>query len=95
MARSPSVPLTWSTPPSTLYGLVRDDPRIVPPLGRVPRIALDRELGRLALDDAPPPVAEAEQLVAVDDLALPHGRPQHGVQTRAVAPAREHADAHS
>jgi hypothetical protein len=37
MARSAKVCFTRSTPPSTLYGLVREDPRMVPPLGSVPR----------------------------------------------------------
>ncbi len=31
--------LTFSTPSSTLYTLVRDDPRIVPPRCRIPRVA--------------------------------------------------------
>ena len=33
-----SVSLTRSTPPSTLYGFVRDVPSTVPPRGRVPRM---------------------------------------------------------
>jgi len=43
MATSASMPLparvalTASGPPSTLYGLVRDEPRMVPPRGSVPR----------------------------------------------------------
>ena len=41
-----------------------------------------------------PPVAEPEQLVAVDHLPLAHHRAQHGVEPGAVAPSGEHPDAH-
>ena len=35
--------LIRSTPPSTLNGLVREEPRIVPPRGRMPRTSVDAE----------------------------------------------------
>ena len=44
MAMSASIPalakfsLIFSTPPSILNGFVRDDPRIVPPRGKIPRV---------------------------------------------------------
>ena len=57
--------LMRSTPPSILNGLVRDEPRIVPPRGRMPRTCVDAERHGVALERAPPAVAEADELVAV------------------------------
>ena len=83
-----------STPPSILNGLVRDDPRIVPPRGSVPRIAwMSRRTGA-ALDHALPAVEEPDDLVVPCVVALADDRPHDGVQPRAVTSTREHPDAH-
>ena len=74
-ALAPSVSSTLATPPSVLYGFVRDVPRIVPPRCRSPRVVGDGELDGLALDDAAPAVAEADEVVAVA-RPRPCGRPR-------------------
>ena len=83
-----------STPPSTLNGLVRDEPRMVPPRGRMPRTAATSSGHRQALERALPAVAEADELVAVLLHALAHDGPDHRVETGAVAAAGQHSDAH-
>ena len=66
----------------------------VPPRGSVPRMRSTSSGIVPVLDDAPPAVAEADELVAVVALALAHDGPDHGVQARAVAAAGEHSDPH-
>ena len=46
----------------------------------------------LVLHHPPPPVAEAEESVAVVALTLAHDRPEDGVQAGAVTAAGEHSD---
>ena len=55
---------------------------------------LDRQRHRAPLAHAVPRVEEADELVAVDPLALAHDGPDHGVQPGAVAAAGEDADSH-
>ena len=93
-SRSARVASTRSGPPSILNGLVRDEPRIVPPRGRVPRSACDVEGHAVAVDDAAPPVEETDQLVAVMALALADHGPHDGVQAWAVAPTGQHRHLH-
>ena len=83
-----------STPPSILIGLVRDEPRIVPPRGRMPRTCGDVERHGEALERALPAVAEADELVAVLGHALADDRADDRVETGAVAATGEHSDAH-
>ena len=87
-------PCTASTPPSILNGLVRDEPSIVPPRGSDAPHGLDVERPGVAVDDAPPAVEEADELVAVGALALADDRPHHGVEAGAVTAAGQHRDAH-
>jgi hypothetical protein len=54
----------------------------------------DGQVDGLALDHAPPAVAEADEVVPVDALALPDDRPDDGVEARTVAAAGQHADPH-
>ncbi len=54
----------------------------------------DAERLRQAFERAFPAVPEADELVTVDGDALADHRPDHRVQTGAVAAAGEHADAH-
>ena len=54
----------------------------------------DGELDGLAVEHAPPAVAEPDDLVAVHAFALAHDGPDHRVEARAVAAAGEHPDAH-
>ena len=93
-SRSARVASTRSGPPSILNGLVRDEPRIVPPRGRVPRSSWTSRGIAVAVDDAAPAVAEAEQGVAVVALALADHGPQDGVQAWAVAPTGQHRHLH-
>ena len=84
-----------STPPSTLNGLVRDEPRMVPPRGRMPRTSGDAQRHGQALERALPAVAEPDELVAVDPDALADDGPDDRVQAGAVAAAGQHSDAHA
>ena len=61
-------------------GSCRDEPSTVPPRGRLPRMTCDVERHRAALDHAPPSVEEADELVAVDGLALAHHGPDDRVE---------------
>ena len=83
-----------STPPSILNGLVREEPRMVPPRGRMPRHCCDAELHGQPLERAPPAVAEADELEAVVADALADDRPDDRVETGAVAATGQHSDAH-
>ena len=92
--RSAIVAATSSTPEGVSNGL----PRLVPEHRAAPgqRAAhrLDGQRHRLAGPDAVPRVEEADDLVAVDTLALAHDGPDDGVQPRAVAAPGEHTDSH-
>ena len=56
--------------------------------------AVDGELDGLAVDHAAPSVAEPHQLVAVHAFALAHDGADDRVQSRTVAAAGEHPNAH-
>ena len=94
--RRPRPASAWirSGPPSTLNGLVREEPRIVPPRGRMPRTGSTSSGPASPVERAPPAVAEADELVPVGRDALAHDRPDDRVQPGAVAAAGEHADPH-
>ena len=83
-----------STPPSILNGLVRDEPRIVPPRGRVPRMASTSSGRGLALEHAAPAVEEPDELVAEGALALADDGPHDRVQAGAVAATGQHGHPH-
>ncbi len=84
---------TASTPPSTLYGLVRVVPTIVPPRGRIPEIS-ERPSGWKVCSIMPrQPVAHADHLVAVRPRA-PRDRADHRIEAGAVAATGEDADTH-
>ena len=55
---------------------------------------MDVERHRAVLDDTPPPVEEAHELVAVDRLALAHDCSDHRVQSWAVAATGQQSDSH-
>ena len=55
---------------------------------------LDRERHRATFADAVPGVEESDEFVAVEALALPHRRPDDGVETGTVASSGEHPYAH-
>ena len=86
--------LIRSTPPSILNGLVREEPRIVPPRGRMPRHCVDAQRHGHALERAAPAVAEADEVEAVLLHALADDGPDDGVQAGAVAATGEYSDAH-
>ncbi len=100
IAISPSTPSAArfsairSAPPSSAKGLVREEPRIVPPRGRMPRTSGTPSGRAVALQRTAPAVAVADELVPVAFDPLADDRPDHRVQSRAVAAAGEHADAH-
>ena len=71
-----------STPPSTFSGLVRDEPRIVPPRGRMPRTDSARRARAVALERPAPAVTEADEVVPVARDALAHDGADHCVQAR-------------
>ena len=50
-----------STPPSSLYGFVRDVPRIVPPRGRSPEISRGPSGVELVFDQSAPPVPHSRR----------------------------------
>src|SRR5262249_12222416 len=54
----------------------------------------DTERATVALEGTSPAVAVTEELVPVISHALTDDRPDHGVQSRAVASTGEHADPH-
>ncbi len=83
-----------STPPSSLYGLVRDEPRMVPPRDRMSVDVVQAERPGEPLDRALPAVAEADELVAVGVDPLGHDRPDDCIEAGAVAAAGQHADSH-
>ena len=83
-----------SMPPSILNGLVREVPRMVPPRGRMPRTVGTSRGIVIALERPLPAVAEADELVAVLAHAAAHDRTDDRVESGAVAPASENADAH-
>ena len=85
---------TSSTPVGVSNGLPRFVPSTVPPRGSVPRIDSIVEGHRAPLAHAVPRVEEADQLVAVDPLALADDGPDHGVEPGAVASAGEDPDSH-
>ena len=89
-----SVSLTASTPPSILYGFVRDVPRMVPPLGRMPRQCSMLSGQREVLGQALPAVTESDEGVAVLDFAFADHGPDNGIEPRAVATAGQHSDSH-
>ncbi len=89
------LPAPGSTPPSTLYGFVRDVPRMVPPRGRMPRMKCDVERASCGPRSTPrQPSMEADELVAVDRLALAHDGSDHRVEPRAVAATGQQSDSH-
>ena len=100
MAISASTPLAarlsliLSTPFSILNGLVREDFRIVPPRGRMPRTCATPSSVVIALQRPAPAVEEADELEAVLGHALADDGADDRVQARAVATASEHSDAH-
>ena len=93
--RSARLSLICSTPPSTLNGLVREEPRIVPPRGQDPAHLLDAELAGEALERALPAVAEADELEAVLLDALADDGADDGVEPGAVAASGEDSDSHA
>ena len=82
-------------PPSSLNGFVREEPRIVPPRGRMPRTSGIPSGLRVALERAAPAVAKADELMPVLADALAHDRADHGVQPGAIAAARENSESHA
>ncbi len=55
---------------------------------------MDVERHRAVLDDTPPPVEEAHEVVVVDRLALSHDCSDHRVQSWAVAATGQQSDSH-
>lgn len=95
MPCSLSVARTAATPPSILYGLVRDVPRMVPAPGQNAATLLDVERASQVLGQAPPVVTESDEAVAMLDFAFAHDGPDDGIKPRAVvATAGQHADSH-
>ena len=92
--RSANVAATSSTP----VGRVERAAPLGAEHGAAPRQRaahrLDRQRHRPPLAHAVPGVEEADELVAVDALALAHDGADDGVQAGAVAATGEHADAH-
>ena len=84
-----------SAPPSSLKGLVREEPRIVPPLGQDATHLRDAERPAVPLERAAPAVAIADELVAVLPHPLADDRANHRVQPRAVAASGENAYPHA
>ncbi len=73
---------------------MRDVPRIVPPRWIRPRVRGERQLDRVVVEDAAPAVTEAQDLMTVETVALADHGADDRVETRAVASARQHTDAH-
>ena len=102
----PPMTMSASRPRSAIVAATSSTPRRrverAAPLGAEHRAAarqraahrLDRQRHRAPLAHAVPGVEEADELVAVDPLALAHDGPDHGVQTGAVAATGEDADSH-
>ena len=61
---------------------------------KAPPHEVDVERHRAILDDTPPPVEEAHELVVVDRLALSHDCSDHRVQSWAVAATGQQSDSH-
>ena len=79
---------------SARSGLVRDEPRMVPPRGRMPRTACDVQRDRVTLQRPAPAVAESDELEPVLRHSLADHGPDHCVQPGAVSAAGEHSDSH-
>ena len=84
---------TASTPPSSLYGFVREVPTIVPPRGRIPEICGSAERLEELVDHPAPAFPDADHLVAVRPRA-PRDRADDRVQAGTVAAAGEDSDSH-
>ena len=84
---------TASTPPSTLYGFVREVPRIVPPRGSRPGDLAAAERLEDPVDEPAPALAHADDLVPARERP-PRDRPDDRVQPGAVAAAGEDSDLH-
>ena len=91
---SRKVSTTRCGPSGWSYGLPRRVPSSVPPFGNMPRSERHVEVHRAAVQHTVPRVEEADQLVAVDLLALADDGPDDGVESGAVAAAGEDADTH-
>ncbi len=86
-ASSPSagaVARTRSAPSSVAKGLVRDVPRMVPPLGQNGPAPVGVERDGVAFDETPPAVDDADELVAVMDGTSDHHGPDHRIQSGTV-----------
>ena len=82
---------TASTPPSSLYGFVRDVPRIVPPRGSSPEISRGPSGCEAPVDEPAPALAHADHLVAAQ-LGAAGDRADDRVQAGRVAAAGEDPD---
>ena len=84
---------TRSGPSSYLKGLVREERRMVPPRGRIPRVD---SIGLLVgvLERAAPAVPEADDRVPVTVDPAADDRPDDRVETGAISAPREHPDPH-
>jgi hypothetical protein len=86
MPCSLSVARTAATPPSILYGLVRDVPRMVPAPGQNAATLLDVERASQVLGQAPPAVTESDEAVAMLDFAFAHDGPDDGIKPGQSSP---------
>ena len=82
------------TPFSALNGLVREEPRMVPPRGRMPRTAGMSSGTVSPFERAAPAVPEADELVAVLLHALADDGPDDRIEPGAVAAPGQHSDPH-
>ena len=84
---------TASTPPSSLYGFVREVPRIVPPRGSRPGDLAAAERLEDPVDEPAPALADADHLVPARERP-PRDGADDRVQPGAVAAAGEDSDLH-
>ena len=89
-----NVAATCSGPSGSSYGLPRRVPSSVPPFGQHAAQRAHVERHRAALEHAVPGVEEADELVAVVQLALADDGPDDRVESRAIAATCQNADAH-